>query len=105
MFQQVGSLVVAHGLSCLAACGILVLPPGIERASSGRQILNHWTARKVSTWLVLVNNFCVWVQDELAIASFLMDMGDYLRGGECPYPLWEAVEDARFWLELEKLRK
>ena len=45
------------------------------------------------------------VQDELAIASFLMDMGDYLRGGECPYPLWEAVEDARFWLELEKLRK
>ncbi len=43
------------------------------------------------------------VQDEFAIASFLMDMGDYLRGGECPYPQWEAIEDARFWLNLQAL--
>ena len=41
------------------------------------------------------------VQDEFAIASFLLDMGDYLHGGECPYPLWEALEDARFWMRLQ----
>ena len=31
--QSVGSVVVAHGLSCSAACGILVPWPGIETAS------------------------------------------------------------------------
>ena len=63
LFQPASSIVVAHGLSCLAACGILVLPPGIEHASPGRQILNHWTTRKVSTWLTLVNKMfvCVYV--------------------------------------------
>ena len=44
------------------------------------------------------------VQDEFAIATLLLDMADYLNGGESPYPLWEAIEDARFWLELEQLR-
>lgn len=44
------------------------------------------------------------VQDEFAIATLLLDMADYLNGGESPYPLWEAIEDTRFWLELEKLR-
>ena len=43
------------------------------------------------------------VQDEFAIATMLLDMGDYVRGGEPPYPLWEALDDARFWLELQKL--
>ena len=42
------------------------------------------------------------LQDEYAIATILLDMGDYLRGGESPYPLWEAVEDARFWLRLRE---
>ena len=45
------------------------------------------------------------VQDEFAIASFLLDMGDYLHGGECPYPLQEALEDARFWMRLQELSR
>ena len=42
------------------------------------------------------------VQDEYAIATMLLDTGEYLRGGECPYPLWEAIDDARFWLRLNE---
>ena len=45
---SVGSVVVVHGLSCSTACGIF---PGIVWALIswiGRQILNHWTTRKVS---------------------------------------------------------
>lgn len=38
------------------------------------------------------------VQDEFAIASMLLDMEAYLEGGESPYPLEEALEDAYFWL-------
>ncbi len=38
------------------------------------------------------------VQDEFAIASILLDMGEYLAGGPSPYPLEEAMEDAWFWL-------
>lgn len=38
------------------------------------------------------------VQDEFAIASMLLDMESYLAGGESPYPLAEALEDAYFWL-------
>ena len=37
--ERVGSVVVAHELSCPAACGILV--PCV-----GRRILNHWTTRE-----------------------------------------------------------
>lgn len=42
------------------------------------------------------------LQDEYAIATILLDMAEYLEGGPSPYPLWEAVEDARFWLRLEQ---
>ena len=42
------------------------------------------------------------LQDEFAIATILLDMGEYLAGGSTPYPLWEAVEDARFWLRLQE---
>ena len=42
------------------------------------------------------------LQDEYAIATILLDMGEYLTGGPSPYPLWEAVEDARFWLRLRQ---
>ncbi len=42
------------------------------------------------------------VQDEFAIASMLLDMGDYLRGGESPYPLEDALEDAWFWCLLRE---
>jgi len=41
------------------------------------------------------------LQDEYAIATILLDMADCLRGGESPYPLWEAIADARFWLRLQ----
>ena len=40
-------------------------------------------------------------QDEFAIATLLLDMGEHLKGAPSPYPLWEAIEDARFWLRLE----
>ncbi len=42
------------------------------------------------------------LQDEYAIATILLDMGEYLSGGPSPYPLWEAVEDARFWLRIQE---
>ncbi len=35
-------------------------------------------------------------QDEFAIASILMDMESYIRGGKEPYPLKEALDDAYF---------
>ena len=41
------------------------------------------------------------LQDEFAIATILLDMGDCLKGGTSPYPLWEAIEDARFWMRLK----
>ena len=42
------------------------------------------------------------VQDEFAIASMLLDMGDYLTGGPSPYPVENALEDALFWMMKEK---
>lgn len=41
-------------------------------------------------------------QDEFAIASMLLDMGPYLAGGPTPYPLGEALDDAYFWLLLNR---
>ena len=41
-------------------------------------------------------------QDEFAIATILLDMGEYLNGGPSPYPLWEAIEDARFLMRLRQ---
>ena len=42
------------------------------------------------------------LQDEYAVATVLLDMGDYLQGGPEPYPFREALEDAWFWLRLEE---
>ena len=42
------------------------------------------------------------LQDEYAIATILLDMGEYLSGDPSPYPLWEAIEDARFWLRIQE---
>ena len=42
------------------------------------------------------------VQDEFAIASMLLDMGEYLSGGSSPYPLREALADAHFSLLLRQ---
>ena len=41
------------------------------------------------------------LQDEYAIATILFDMQKYLDGGESPYPLKEALDDALFWLLLQ----
>ena len=41
-------------------------------------------------------------QDEYAIATMLLEMPDYLRGGPSPYPLEEAVADAAFTLTLRR---
>ena len=42
------------------------------------------------------------VQDEFAIASMLLDMGEYLSGGPSPYPIQNAMDDALFWMMKEK---
>ncbi len=44
-------------------------------------------------------------EDEYAIATMLLDMKDYIAGGETPYPLWEALEDALFSILLEEAVK
>lgn len=41
-------------------------------------------------------------QDEYAIATMLFDMRDYLAGGDEIYPLEEALDDAYFWLLMDK---
>lgn len=41
-------------------------------------------------------------QDEFAMATMLYDMKDYLAGGEEVYPLAEALDDAYFWLMMQK---
>ncbi len=41
------------------------------------------------------------VQDEFAIATILLDMMDYVHGGEPPYSLEESIADARFWFSLQ----
>ncbi len=41
------------------------------------------------------------VYDEFAIATMLLDMGDYIAGGASPYPLSEALDDAVFWLSVQ----
>lgn len=41
-------------------------------------------------------------QDEFAITSILLDMEDYLHGGPSPYPLQDALDDARFLLAMEE---
>ena len=55
-----GSVVVAHGLSCLAACGILVPWPGIEPVSPALEggILTTGPTRKSPSfyiWLVFIS--------------------------------------------------
>ena len=48
--RHASSVVLARGLSCPTACGILVSRPGIEPASPAfiaRRILYHWTSREV----------------------------------------------------------
>lgn len=42
------------------------------------------------------------LQDEFAIATMLLDMKDYINGGQSPYPLTEALEDAVFWLMVQQ---
>lgn len=41
------------------------------------------------------------LQDEYAIATILLDMKEYLEGGESPYSLREALDDALFWILLQ----
>ena len=41
-------------------------------------------------------------QDEFAIATILLDMGEYIAGGPSPYPLWEALDDGMFWIMVQE---
>ena len=41
-------------------------------------------------------------QDEMAIATLLFDMQDFLRGGPAPYSLREGLQDAYLWLLMEQ---
>ena len=45
------------------------------------------------------------LQDEYAIATILYDMKDYIAGGESPYPLRDALDDAVFWLLVQEAAK
>lgn len=42
------------------------------------------------------------VQDEYAIASILLDMGQYISGGPAPYSVQQALDDALFWIMKER---
>lgn len=42
------------------------------------------------------------LQDEYAIATMLLDMKEYVDGGESPYPLKDALDDAVFWLMIQE---
>ncbi len=42
------------------------------------------------------------IQDEFAMATMLFDMREYIEGGDPPYPLREALDDAYFWLLLQE---
>ncbi len=42
------------------------------------------------------------IWDEYAIATILLDMKDYIAGGESPYPIREALDDGVFWLMVEE---
>ena len=55
------SVAVAHGLSCPAACGTLVLPTRDQICIPciGRQILNQWTSREVPVWCGSLNIFII----------------------------------------------
>jgi hypothetical protein len=35
------------------------------------------------------------------MATILLDMKEYIEGGESPYPLKEALDDALFWMLLQ----
>ena len=51
--EHTSSVVVALGLSCFAACGMLVPQPGIEPESPALECsLNQWTTREVPTSLL-----------------------------------------------------
>ena len=42
------------------------------------------------------------IQDEFAITTMLYDMQEYLNNGKEVYPLQEALDDAYFWLLIDK---
>ena len=58
------SVVVACTLSCPVACGILVLPPGIEPCVPCivRWILYHWTTREVPQITLILITETIYVQ-------------------------------------------
>lgn len=45
------------------------------------------------------------LQDEFAIATLLLDMKEYIGGGEAPYSLKDALDDAVFWLMIQEAVK
>ena len=45
--ESIGSVVVAHGLSCPEACGITLDRDQTRVPCIGRLILNRWTSREV----------------------------------------------------------
>ena len=59
-FYLPGPRVVAHGLSCPAACGIR---DRTHVPCSGRQILNHWMAEKSRCANFLLGTFCLQCDD------------------------------------------
>ena len=44
-------------------------------------------------------------QDEFAVSSMLLDMGEYLRGGPEPYDFKDALRDAYFWALIKEAER
>ena len=80
-------LVAACTLSCPAACGILVLQPGIEPTSPALEarFFNHWTAREVRHFIF---KMCCWV--------FFTRIKDFFNN--IHYRYWSVVFLQSLWL-------
>ena len=62
--ERAGSVVVVHGLSCPAACGILVPQPGIEPTSPALEdgFLTTGPPGRSHVW-ILFSSLCVYISE------------------------------------------
>ena len=75
---HVGSVVAAHGLSCPGARRILWTRDQTRVPCIGRQILNHWTTRKVPEIYVLVSPTRVQIFGPLWPNPYLMVLSPHV---------------------------
>ena len=92
-----GPVVVAHGLSCSAACEILV-PPTRDRTRIpciGRRILNPWTTKKAPRNVLLYSKSLSLTRypQNLDGCVHAVDFGEYLmsKGTNLPTPIVQPL--------------